>query len=42
MAINLQRADRQTEFWKDHYGEKVGPGMYGKFEQTQFQHKRDA
>jgi len=30
MTINLQRANRKTEFWQDKYGEKVAPGMYDK------------
>ena len=42
MAINLKRADRNTEFWKNQYGEKVGPGMYYKAEASQFVHKKDA
>jgi len=30
MTINLQRADRKTEFWKINNPEKVGPGIYDK------------
>lgn len=40
--INLQRAQRKTEFWKSHYGEKVGPGMYDKQNNSQFNHGKDA
>lgn len=39
--INLQRAERKTEFWKSHYGDKVGPGMYNKNAKSQFNKQND-
>lgn len=42
MTINLQRADRKTEFWKDNIPSTVGPGLYDKTNTSQFDHKRDA
>jgi len=40
--INLQRAERKTEFWKSHYGDKVGPGMYNNHAKSQFNKQIDA
>ena len=42
MTINLQRAERKTEFWKLVTPNKVGPGIYDTNNQSQFDHKRDA
>ena len=42
MTINLQRADRKTEFWKPNTPGQVGPGIYDKNNHSQFDHKRDA
>lgn len=30
MTINLQRAERKTEFWKIPNSNSVGPGIYDK------------
>lgn len=30
MTINLQRADRKTEFWKIPTSPQMGPGIYDK------------
>lgn len=40
--INLQRADRKTEFWKIPNADTVGPGIYDKENKSQFNHQRDA
>ena len=42
MTINLQRADRKTEFWKIQNPDAVGPGIYDKENKSQFDHNRDA
>ena len=42
MTINLQRADRKTEFWKINTPGPVGPGVYDKNNKSQFDHARDA
>lgn len=40
--INLQRADRKTEFWKINTPNQVGPGIYDSINKSQFDHQRDA
>lgn len=42
MTINLQRAERKTDFWKAVNPPNVGPGLYDKTNASQFDHKRDA
>ena len=42
MTINLQRADRKTEFWKIQNSPQMGPGIYDKENKSQFDHARDA
>ena len=42
MTINLQRADRKTEFWKVPTPAAVGPGIYFQSNASQFDHQRDA
>jgi hypothetical protein len=36
--INLQRAERKTEFWKATTPAKVGPGVYDQNNKSQFDH----
>jgi hypothetical protein len=38
MTINLQRADRKTEFWKVPTPASVGPGIYYQNNASQFDH----
>ena len=40
--INLQRAQRQTDFWKIQNPDNLGPGAHDKQNASQFNHKRDA
>lgn len=40
--INLQRAERKTEFWKATTPGKVGPGIYDQNNKSQFDHQKDA
>ena len=40
--INLQRADRKTEFWQEKTPGNVGPGIYDKTNKSQFDHRKDA
>ena len=42
MTINLQRAERKTEFWRANNPANVGPGIYDTTNASQFDHKRDA
>ncbi len=42
MTINLQRADRKTEWFKINTPNPVGPGIYDRGNKSQFDHARDA
>jgi hypothetical protein len=42
MTINLQRADRKTEFWKIPDLPNIGPRFYEKENKLQFNNSRDA
>ena len=42
MTINLQRADRKTEWFKMNTPGQVGPGIYDKGNKSQFDHMSDA
>jgi len=41
MAINIQRDQRNTDFWKINTPNNIGPGLYLKENAGQFGRKRD-